>query len=217
MPLALPDELCLLGHDAESGRAHTSHLDLGLAGAVLVELALSGRVDVDDDRVVVLDDSPTGDALLDAALVRIAEDKPRKPADWVSRLQKGLRDDVLARLVEAGVLDHETSKTLGMFTRHRWREVDPEPEQQVRARLETVVLHGTEPDQRTAALVGLVAAVDLRQAVFPLAPRKPTETRMGEVAEGEWAPAAVVTAVRQVQAAIIAATLVATTAATTSS
>lgn len=217
MPLALPDELCLLGHDPESGRSQSSHLDLGLAGAVLVELALAGRVDVDDDRVVVLDDSPTDDALLDDALGRIAGDKPRAPDDWVSRLQKGLREQVLTRLVEVGVLDHQTSKLLGLFTRHRWREVDPEPEAQVRGRLETVVLHGTEPDQRTAALVGLVRAVDLRGAVFPLAPRKTTEARMREVAEGEWAPAAVVTAVRQVQAAIIAATLVATTAATTSS
>lgn len=217
MPLALPDELCLLGHDAESGTVRTSHLDLGLAGAVLVELALGGRIDVDDDRVVVLDASPTDDPLLDGALARIGEEKPRKPAAWVSRLQRGLRDDVLARLADAGVLSHETSKTLGLFTRHRWREVDPEPEQQVRARLETVVLHGTGPDQRTAALVGLVQAVDLRTEVFPLAPRKPTEARMSEVAEGEWAPAAVVTAVRQVQAAIITATVVATTAATTSS
>src|SRR5687768_4580671 len=77
----LPEEFILLAYD-EDGTPLTdgTHLDNGLGGAVLLELALAGRVDVVGKRVTVLDPSRTGDPLADDALARlVAAERDRKP------------------------------------------------------------------------------------------------------------------------------------------
>jgi hypothetical protein len=99
MELSLAEQLTLVAVDDESGKVATSQLDLGLAGALLVQLALAGRLDVVDGRVTVLDPEPVGEPLLDEALARIGTDKPRKADHWVSTLQKNLRHRVLDELV----------------------------------------------------------------------------------------------------------------------
>ncbi len=55
VPLA--EELLLLAYDNESGKATGSRigLDLGMAAAVLVELALAGRIAYADGMIVVID------------------------------------------------------------------------------------------------------------------------------------------------------------------
>ncbi len=74
--VSLADEIALLAYD-EDGSTHgmAAHLDVGLAGALLLELALARRIDVAHGHVVVVDQTPTGDALSDAALGRIAGDR----------------------------------------------------------------------------------------------------------------------------------------------
>ncbi|WP_343444225.1 GOLPH3/VPS74 family protein [Micromonospora schwarzwaldensis] len=91
--LLLTDELVLLAYDdAGANRLGRPHLDYGLAGAVLLELALAGRVEVADKRLVVTDPSPTGVPLLDEALATVGDGRPRKPKDWIGKLAKGLPD-----------------------------------------------------------------------------------------------------------------------------
>ncbi|MEO6880215.1 MAG: GPP34 family phosphoprotein [Mycobacteriaceae bacterium] len=215
--LSLAEQLTLVAVDDTSGAVRGDNLDLGLSGALLVQLALAGRIDVVDSSVVVTDPTPTGDPLPDEALARIGADKPRKPDYWVSHLQKGVRQQVLDRLVDAGVLERHDSKVLGLFPRHRYPERNAGPETAVRARLDDAVLHGQAPDETTSALVGLLHAVGLRAAAFPGAERKPTEARMKLIAEGSWASKAVRDAVAQVQAAVTAGAMAATTAAVISS
>jgi len=65
----IPEELLLLALDPATGTtAQPQSLDLGLAGAQLVELALAGRIAPDGDRIAVVMPRPTGDPTLDSAL-----------------------------------------------------------------------------------------------------------------------------------------------------
>ena len=65
----IPEELLLLALDPTTGTtAQPQSLDLGLAGAQLVELALAGRIAPDGDRIAVVHPRPTGDPTLDSAL-----------------------------------------------------------------------------------------------------------------------------------------------------
>lgn len=216
MDLSLAEQLSLVAVDDESGKVAPSQLDLGLAGALLVQLALAGRVDVVEKKLAVTNPEPTGDPLLDGALARIVADKPHGADHWVRNLQKDLRSRVLDGLVERGILEREEWKVLGLFRRTRYPERDAGPETAVRTRLDAAVLHGLEPDEETAALVGLVQAAQLRGAAFPGADRKPTEKRMTEIAEGSWASGAVREAVTQVNAATMVAVMAATTVTVTS-
>ena len=66
--IPLAEELLLLAYDDQTGKATGSRigLDLGMAAAVLVDLALAGRVAYADGFLKVIDPTPTGEAIADA-------------------------------------------------------------------------------------------------------------------------------------------------------
>lgn len=69
--LSCVDELVLLALDEETGRWSRRGLRFPVAGAVLFELALQRRIEVDGDSLVVIDLTPTGVAYLDEVLAEL--------------------------------------------------------------------------------------------------------------------------------------------------
>lgn len=166
-PVALAEELLLLAYDDESGKATGSHiaLDLGMAAAVLVELALAGRLAYASGTIVVTNAAPTGEPIADEILARVAADTPHTPASWVQRLRHGLRDRVLADLCARGVICDVDETTLGFIHLHRYPTVDATVEAEIRERLGRALTGDEPPDERTAALATLVAAVRMEPAL----------------------------------------------------
>lgn len=214
--VSLVDELLLLAYDDASGRNQAAYLELGLGGAIMLELTLAERIDVADGRVSVVDDAPTGEALLDEVLRRIGEDKPRKPAAVVQRAGKGLTQPVLDELVSRGVLRYKRDKLLGVFPFHRYLPDDPTAEADARVRLEGAVDAGAASDARTAALASLVYALKMDAIVFPERSQREVRKALKAIAEGSWAGDATRKAVEAAQAAVMAAVVAATTAAAAS-
>ncbi|MET7965926.1 GPP34 family phosphoprotein [Micromonospora sp. NPDC005305] len=215
--LLLTDELVLLAYDdAGTNRLGRPHLDYGLAGAVLLELALAGRVEVTGGRLRVADPAPTGVPLLDQALATVGGDRPRKPKDWIGRLAKGLPDRVLDGLVDAGVLRRESERVLWVFPRTRYPSptgAEPAVETAARERLRAALAADGPVDARTAALLTLTRAVGLDRKLFRELPRDRVKGRLAEISAGDWASAATKKAIEETQAAVLVATTAATTAA----
>jgi hypothetical protein len=216
--MSLPEEFLLLAYD-EDGTPLTdgTHLDNGLGGALLLELALAGRVDVADKRVVVLDPQTTGDPLTDDALARIAaEPRTRKPGHWVTKLAKQARPRILEKLVADGVLTTEKDRVLGVFPRMKYPSANgaqPAVEIDARQRMRDAILGSGPAEPRTAALCALVAATELDRKVFKDLDRKRVKARLKEIGEGAWAAEAVRKSIEEIQAAIMVA-IVASTATT---
>jgi Golgi phosphoprotein 3 (GPP34) len=218
----LPEEFALLAYDDDGTPVTDStHLSNGLGGALLLELALAGKVDVENKKVVVLDRTPTGDPLVDAALSRIAEDgKPRKPGHWVTKFAKDARTRVMENLVAQGVVRREQDKVLLVFPRTRYpaaHGVQPVPETEARQRMTAAVTGAGPVESRTAALCALVAATDLDKKVFRDLDRKQVKARLKEIGQGAWAATAVKKSIEEIQAAIMVAVTASSTAATTGS
>lgn len=96
---------------------------------------ISGE-EVKQGRLKVLDATPTGDAILDERLAYVADKPGKRPKDQLGRLSKKLRDQVLARLAERGVLEADQNKVLGLFPVTRWPAKDARHEAEVRTALE---------------------------------------------------------------------------------
>jgi hypothetical protein len=165
VPLA--EELLLLAYDNESGKATGSRigLDLGMAASTLVELALAGRIAYADGMIVVIDQRPIGHPVTDDVLTKIAANPPATPASWVQRLRHGLRDRVLADLISKGVIRDVDEVALGHIHVHRYPSVDRTVENETRERLAEALAGSGPPDERTAALATLVAAVRMEPAL----------------------------------------------------
>jgi len=212
----LAEEFALLAY-GDDGAPDTDsvRLDNGVGGSLLLELAISGRVGIEDKKVVVLDGTPTGDPLVDQALGRIAADeKPRRPAHWVRKFAKDTRKLALNRLVEQGVLTRREDTVLLVFPRTRYPAPDglePVPETEARQRL-TAAVSGSGPvEPRTAALCALLAATNLDRKVFRTLDRERAKARLEEISAGDWAATAVRKTIEEIQTAVVVAVLAAST------
>ncbi len=208
--LTLADELLLLA-SSEIGtfRLGSPALEYGLAGALLIELALAERVTIRDGRVAVTSARPVGEPRLDAALARIAGDRPRKPKDWVPKLSRGLRAETLDGLVAAGILRRQVDVILWVFRKTRHPAVrGGDPAAEIRARLTTAVTGTGTVEPRTAALCALVRAVKLEGHVFPGLNKIRVKARLKEISDGEWAAAGVRKAIEDMEAAVMVAIMV---------
>jgi len=225
----LAEDLLLLLLDDASGKTTTdgTRLDYALGGAILLELATAGRIDVTEKqgwlgkaRVVVIDPTPMGDVVLDDALTRLRTGKPRDPQSAVTSLSKHLRRTLLERLAARGMVRRESHRILGVFPRERWPVQDITHEQQLRGRLHDVLVVGLTADPRTSALIALLSAIDQAHKVVD-APdstsRKTAKRRAKAISDGAWAGKAVRRAVEAAQAAVTATVLAASAAATSGS
>ena len=208
--LTLAEDLLLLLLDDATGkpRVDSTSLDYGLAGAVLAELEVAGRIEVVEgegffgrDHVRVVDAAPTGDESQDAAL-RLADEKPRRGEQLVPRVSKGLRPLILRRLEQRGIVSRESTRVFGIFGRDRWPAQDASAELALRQRLHDVLVLGTTPDARTVSLIALLSAIDQAHKILDIdrVERKAVKTRAKSLAEGSWTATAVRQAVRSSRA-----------------
>lgn len=136
--LTLMEEVLLLGLKDKEG--YTSFwndcISSGLRGCILIELGLRGRVELEKGgmrkrsllgrKILLKNDSPTGDVLLDEALKHVKETEPPETVqNWIEYLSgetwnplklryqlKNVRERLAKNLVEKGVLTTEKQNFL---------------------------------------------------------------------------------------------------------
>lgn len=148
-------------------------LDRVLAGAVLMDLAMEYRIDTDPTKLVLLDDTPTGDSLLDPTLARIAADPEASDHDarhWVEHEAthaEAIREEVLNRLVNVGILEREDDRFLWVFKSRRYPTIDGKAEREVKLRIMGVLFSDEIPDPRDVVLICLADASGLFRELLP--------------------------------------------------
>ncbi|RLV47840.1 GPP34 family phosphoprotein [Nocardioides mangrovicus] len=221
--MLIAEDLLLLLLDDETGKASKGQeLPPALGGALLVELAMLGAVELEPKQGLFGSakvHAETGPALEDPLLAHalaVVQDKPRRAQSVVEKLGKGAKETLADRLVERGVLERREDRVLGLFPRTTWPTKDAGHEQQLRATLTAVLTTEQPPDERTAALVSLLSAIDHAHKVVdhPGLSNREVKKRAKQIAEGDWASKAVKDSVQAAQAATTAA-IVAVTATTT--
>ena len=183
----LGEDLVLLAIEPDRGTvAARNRLPYGLRGSELVRLAASGRVGITSNRIVVLDDSPTGDERLDAALANLARSRrPPQPKAWVGHPGSGICDAYLARLAATGAIREDRRMLLGFIPARRWRIADPARAADTRARLDAIV-HATGPvNTAQAAFAGLASASGLGPVLYPGMANRHLRKRLERIAKGE--------------------------------
>ncbi|GAB7052414.1 GOLPH3/VPS74 family protein [Catenuloplanes indicus] len=218
--MLIVEDLLLLLLDDETGTpAKAGTLPYTLGGAVLVELAMLGRIDVEGagsvltgPKVVAVGDGPLPDPLLQAAYDEIAR-KPRTVQTLLLAIGGDLWTTVTGRLVERGELRRESKRVLGLFRTTRLPSVDTGHEAQLRAAIRAVLVDGAEPDARTAAITALLSGSGALPELRPrLAWSGDVHRRAKELEKGHWGASAVGTAVARTTAAVAAASAAATAA-----
>ena len=214
MQLTMPEEIMLLLLDDRTGRPvglPPPAADFAIAGAVLMELSLHGRIDTDLAQLMVSNSQPTGDAVLDEALGQMAAKPGEDSRFWLgeigSRGEK-LRDALLNRLVQSGVLKLEEGRFLWVFPDRRYPKA-PEGTaevKEVRRRLRDIILSGEIPDPRDALMIGLCRATGLVPLLLTPPELEETVSRVDQIADLEELNRSLAEVIRQLQASMVAFT-----------
>ena len=153
--------LLLSDDDGRFVRVPSWSLEYSLAGAVLMDLALEGRIDTDLDKLVLVDATPVGDSLLDPTLAEIAEGAERDTRFWVEHVANrayAVRDEALSRLIAQGILESRDDRFLWVFQSRRYPTVDGKAEREVKLRIMEVLFSDTIPDPRDVVIICLADA-----------------------------------------------------------
>jgi hypothetical protein len=105
----------------------------------------------------VTDPTPTGYALLDEALDRVALKEGKKPEDVVGSVAQKMRERPYDRLADQGILREEQGRILGVCPTTRWPAGQSQHEDAVRTRLQSALRNGMAGDPRTGALISLLS------------------------------------------------------------
>lgn len=211
-PLTLVEEIELLSLDDKTG-AHLPQLPeslaYGLAGAILADLEMAGRITTVGKVVEVLDAAPTGNALLDPWLDRLAsESKNHAIGYWLSVFSEekpAIESAVLDHLVERGILMRSDRKILWVFGRRRYPTVDNEERMEVRARLAKLVLGEETPPHFDATLISLLSACSLLQPLLTGGECRGREDRIESIAQSDAVGREVAAALRELVEALMMA------------
>lgn len=218
--LVVDDLMLMLLGDAGNYIAGAGTLHYSLGGALLVDLALRGLVEVGEEagingpEVRVVKGEPPADPLLRSAWEKVAE-RPRRVQPLLLELGAGLYAPVLERLAERGFVRRERKRRLGLFTTTRWPVADGAHEAELRRRIVAVLDTGTDPEVRTAAVIALLSASGTLPMLQPPLPWSgDVYTRAKEIEGGSWGAEAVSTAVLRNAAAVSVASAVSLAAVT---
>lgn len=228
LPLSAQYLLMVLDDDKGKFLIDTTTVDIGIAGASLLDLIAQGHLILEPGekpgKAKLRDNGPGPDDETRADAWRKVNGRTFGKAiealtGWVDfrNRAKTLRQNELLRLVDAGILAEEESKVLGLFTVERYPARDDAAEREIRARIEQVLVGGLDPkDESTGSLIALLNATSALPKAFPHLAKRDVTRRGREVSEGNWAGAEVRKAIDDMNA-VIATVIIASSATTVAS
>lgn len=161
----LADEFFLMAHDETTGKPRLAEriAGLGLAAALLGELAAEARVELRQGTVTVVDTAPCDDALAGRVLEFLKQEE-HPTRTWLAFFAQSAHEEVGRRLVEAGLLVREGKRR--PWQPGRWVPVTPGVAARPTALLCTQLIRGQDLDERSTVLLGLLRATGLDQPVL---------------------------------------------------
>ena len=207
--LRFAEEIMLLLLDDKGGKfadLPAPSVECALAGAVLMDLALEGRIDTDPERLFVVDPIPLKDRLLDPTLARIAQStETYDTRHWIEQTiayAGDIRDRSLARLVERGILRREDDRFLWVFQTRRYPVIDDQPVQEVKLRIMGVLFSDEIPDARDIVIISLSDACGIFRGLLSSRELRGAAPRIEQVGKMDLIGREVSKAVRHIESSL---------------
>ena len=187
--LTLFEELLLLSIHQDKGtfiKWSVDRVSPGLAGAALAELALAGEIEAENShRLHLLDESPTGDEILDEVLDTLTDsDKGRKFGYWINALNQKpekFRKQITERLIEKKIVSPDDNNLLWVVPSPLNPELEATAKFSLIRDLRDIVLAQQAVEPRKIALLSLIRASDLLGLLFVKDERKLANRHINEL------------------------------------
>lgn len=214
--LTLSEELFLLSlHEKKEAVKlnNAPELPYALAGALLFELYQAGKVRLEDKKVIPVGQGLASSELPGEMLEKINATKARKIAYWVETIggkEGKLRKAAVGGLVLKGILKEEEKTLLWVIPYTGYAEQDTSTKFALKQRLRGVVLGGQPASERDVALLSLARAAGLLDHLFTRDEMRRATKAVEALVENDAVGQAVTETIEAIDAAVMAATTVAT-------
>lgn len=144
MELSILEKITLIALDDDTGKWVTDsmRLNYALAGGVLLQLTQKKKIELVDNKVNILDNSPTDNFLMNDAIKLIEGITNKKAVNVVyklARLTRKLKDGIVMDLMAKGILKEQEGKVMWLFPTTHYPMVDSTLENRVKAELIDIV------------------------------------------------------------------------------
>jgi hypothetical protein len=158
----LADDFFLMVHDDMSGRSRLSPriLGIGLAGALLGELAVYGAVRIKNGRLRPTDAKPPPDELADSVAQDVRSEPPLPVRDWLDYLSQEALARVGRRLEAEGLVSYKPPRMRLPGLAGRWTPTDDSTARWPAVDVNLKIHNGTA-DAHHLMLFGLTRATGL--------------------------------------------------------
>jgi hypothetical protein len=179
------DDLYLMAHHEVSGRPflHRRAIGIGLAGALLAELVLAGKIRLWPGGIVAASRFPPSDELGQAVLGLVLSERHPVP-EWLAFLARSAGQDVARRLERRGYVRLASARR--PWQADKWVPVDPDCAFAPLFRAQAALDPGKPVTESAATLAGLAFACGLGSRLLPYGP-KGARAWLGETV-GQLAP-----------------------------
>ena len=209
--LTIPEEIALLAIDEKAGTLMLlpeRSLDFALAGAMMIELSMRGKIEtVDDVFLKVVNRGSSSDKILDDAL-EIIPNSPhltienalariaRKGGAWIDRHFESL--------IKKGVLERKEDRFLWIVRESTFQVKDRKSLEDLRRHIrEAVMSEGKELEASDAALIALMDACKISFTIFSDRELEKYSKRFDEIAKINPIARAVSFAISEIENAIL--------------
>jgi hypothetical protein len=209
--LTIVEEIFLLALNDAKGSIPNSiaiPLRFTMGGAVLTEFFLSGKIKLNENnRVVLLDETPFDDALLNDALgiIKDSQPHPRKIPYWIDAINpkpKKFLKRLGEGLVQKGILNQEEKRYLWVIPYIVFPQKDASAKYWVKQHLRGVVLAGEVADFHSVMVLSLVQAGMMLDYVFTRDEIKAARKRIAKITRDTLLGQEVTDAIAEIEASV---------------
>ena len=208
--LRFVEEITLLMLHDDDGRfanVPSWSLNYALAGGVLMDLALENRIDTDLEHLILVDDTPTGDSLLDPTLADIAAGEKHDARYWVEQTAEraeAIQQGALTRLIDVGILEQQEGRFLWVFRSRRYPMIDGKAEREVKLRIMEVLFSDQIPDPRDVVIICLADACGIFKELLSRRELEQAAARIEQVRKLDLIGQAMSQAIRDIEVSVAA-------------
>jgi len=171
MNLNLIEQFLLISLDDDEGifLEDVNHLHYGIAGALLLEMGIDGKIELKGEKLVLVGKPDSVDRLINQSIHAFMNEKERKVGYWIDTFKtngKEIKNFVLDELISKGILRREKGKIMWVIPYEKYPTENPIPENMVRARIQNIILHDTKPTSRDLMLLSLIDVCKLTREAF---------------------------------------------------
>lgn len=184
MEINLIDQILLLTLNDDTGNydVEPELLNHAIAASIILLCTSYGKIKLENDRVIVIDEQQTNDRIVDPYLAMFVEHTTslslRKWVRKILKVTEEIKTDALQKMISGGVLEKKEEKIMWVFSVDTFPTHNLSTEEGLRERLDLVITDNQAMTVKEAMLLGVIKYCGMVDHVFPSEKRKVYHEKM---------------------------------------